>query len=46
MEYFKDMNPLLNIVLPNILVSNDNILNYRNSYYYERDKNKFLDFFR
>lgn len=45
-EMYKKRQPLLNVVLPAVIMEDDNIINYRDSYFYEKDINKFLEFYK
>lgn len=45
-EMFQKRQPLLNVILPAVIMENEEISNYRDSYFYEKDVDKFLEFYK
>ena len=46
MEYMQNGEPLLNVILPAAIMEDEKICKYRDSYFYEKDEKKFLDFYK
>lgn len=42
----KEKHPLLNVILPNAIMENDEIYDYRNKYFYENDEDVFFEFYK
>lgn len=45
-EYYKKKEPLLNVIIPAEIMENEALIEYRDSYFYEQDAQKFLDYYR
>ena len=45
-EYLRKKEPLLNVILPSLVMEDDEIMEYRDSYFYEKDDAKFLSFYQ
>ncbi len=45
-EYYKRKEPLLNVIMPAEIMENEDIIKYRDSYFYEQDTQKFLNYYR
>lgn len=46
MKCLQDKHPLLNVILPNAIMEDDVLYEYRNSYFYEKDNAIFLEFYK
>lgn len=45
MVKLREKEPLLNVILPVCIEENPDIMKYRNDYFYEKDKAKFLEYY-
>lgn len=45
-EMFRNKQPLLNVILPDVIMENEELLNYRDNYFYEKELTKFLEFYK
>lgn len=45
MTYMKKKEPLLNVILPAAVMEDEELCQYRDSYFYEKDDDKFLEFY-
>lgn len=46
MEYLKNKEPLLNVILPCATIEDEEIMKYRDSYFYEKNEEKFLEYYK
>ncbi len=45
-EFIKNKEPLLNVILPSVIMNDLELCKYRDSYFYEKNKDIFLSYFR
>lgn len=46
MKYLKNKEPLLNVILPCAIMQDEELMKYRDGYYYEKNEEKFLEYYK